>query len=155
MKALTAFVAGVLFAIGLAVSGMTNPDKVLGFLDVFGDWDPSLAFVMAGAVGVHFVAYRLIVRRPSPLLVPSFAIPKATKVDGRLLSGAAIFGAGWGLGGFCPGPGLVSAGGGVRAALLFSGAMLIGMAVEGALSRARQKNDSGLPGSMAEQEKAG
>jgi len=105
---LVAFAAGVVFAVGLGLSGMTQPAKVLGFLDVAGNWDPSLAFVMMGAIGVHFVFARRALVARAPLFAPRFHFPEATKIDGRLLAGAAIFGAGWGLGGFCPGPALVA-----------------------------------------------
>lgn len=125
-----AVAAGALFGIGLAVSGMTQPAKVIGFLDLFGAWDASLAFVMLGAIGVHFVAYRLIVRRRAPLFDTKFHIPDKTQLDGRLLAGAALFGIGWGLGGYCPGPGLVSAASGASTALLFVLAMTVGMKIE-------------------------
>src|SRR6185295_7370618 len=95
--------------VGLAVSGMTRPSKVVGFLDVFGAWDASLAFVMVGAIGVHAVLQRVIARRGSPLFEDRFHLPTRRDVDARLLAGAAVFGVGWGLGGFCPGPGLVAA----------------------------------------------
>jgi hypothetical protein len=100
--------AGLLFGLGLAVSGMTQPGKVIAFLDVAGAFDPSLAFVMAGAIAVHALAHRLITRRRAPLFDRTFHLPRRTDVDRRLLVGAALFGVGWGLGGFCPGPALVS-----------------------------------------------
>lgn len=106
--ALAAFGAGFLFAIGLAVGGMTQPSKVVDFLDVFGDWDPSLAFVMGGAVAVHALLYRLVIRRRSPLFDEAFHIPKRRDFTPQLVVGAGLFGVGWGLGGFCPGPGLAS-----------------------------------------------
>ncbi len=102
------FVGGFVFALGLGISGMTDADKVLGFLNLAGDWDPALAFVMVGAIGVHLILYRLIVRRPSPLFGDRFHLPTRRDISPRLLTGAAIFGVGWGMGGFCPGPGLVS-----------------------------------------------
>ena len=127
---------GALFAIGLAISGMTKPSKVVGFLDIAGGWDASLAFVMMGAIAVHFVAYRLVMRRPSPLFDAKFHVPTRKDVDRRLVLGAALFGVGWGLGGFCPGPGLVTAGGGSLGALVFVVGMTIGMLVEQILARA-------------------
>lgn len=131
MKALgSAFAAGVLFAVGLGISGMTKPSKVVGFLDPFGAWDASLAFVMIGAIGVHLVAQRLITKRPSPLFDVRFHLPTRKDVDARLVLGAAIFGAGWGLGGFCPGPALVSAASGTLSALVFVGGMTVGAKVE-------------------------
>jgi uncharacterized membrane protein YedE/YeeE len=122
--------AGAVFAVGLAVSGMTLPSKVIGFLDVFGDWDPSLAFVMGGALLVYGIGFRLIMGRPKPVFEASFHLPTRRDVDGRLLGGAALFGIGWGLGGFCPGPALTSIGAGFAGLwgiLLFIAAMVAGM----------------------------
>ena len=107
MRAFAGFAAGLLFGVGLVVSGMSDPAKVLNFLDVasFGStWDPSLAFVMGGASVTAFAGYRLAWRRPAPLLVPDWDVPSSTAVDRPLLAGAALFGLGWGIGGFCPGP---------------------------------------------------
>jgi uncharacterized protein len=109
IRSIVAFLAGALFAIGLGISGMTKPSKVVGFLDLAGAWDPSLMLVMAGAVGVHFTLRRFIVRREAPLWNTKFDVPTWRHIDGRLVLGAAIFGVGWGLGGFCPGPGIVAA----------------------------------------------
>ena len=127
MGILANFLLGLLFGIGLIVSGMADPAKVLGFLDPLGRWDPSLAFVMAGAVLVAFVGYRLAFRRGRPLLAPSFQLPTRTYIDQRLVVGAGLFGIGWGLGGFCPGPALVSLGLGSPGVLVFVPAMLLGM----------------------------
>lgn len=121
MRPFLAFAAGVLFAIGLAISGMTQPTKVLGFLDVAGTWDPSLAFVMMGAIGVHFFAVRIAKKRPS------MSWPEKSTIDAPLAVGAAIFGVGWGLGGFCPGPALASAASGNVGAVVFAVAMAAGM----------------------------
>lgn len=104
----SAFSAGLLFALGLGVSGMTNADKVIGFLNLAGDWDPSLAFVMVGAIGVHLLLYRTILKRKGPLFADRFHIPTRRDINPRLVGGAALFGIGWGLGGTCPGPGLIS-----------------------------------------------
>lgn len=131
-----AFGAGALFAVGLAVSGMTRPAKVVGFLDLAGDWDASLAFVMMGAIAVHFVAYRLVLRRPAPLFDGSFHLPTRRDIDLRLVLGAAVFGVGWGLGGYCPGPGLVSAAAGALGAVVFVVGMTVGMLIEQAVARA-------------------
>lgn len=131
-----AFGSGALFAVGLAISGMTRPSKVTGFLDLAGPWDASLAFVMIGAIAVHFVAHRLVRRRTSPLFDTRFHMPTRKDIDVRLLLGAAIFGVGWGLGGFCPGPGLVAAGGGSVGALTFVFGMTLGMLAEHAAARA-------------------
>jgi uncharacterized membrane protein YedE/YeeE len=121
-----ALVAGALFGLGLLLSGMSRPAKVLGFLDVGHDWDPSLAFVMIGAIGVHAVAYRLIRRRTRPLLDDRFHVPDDRTIDARLIAGAAMFGVGWGIAGFCPGPALVSAAAGLVPALVFVAAMVGG-----------------------------
>jgi uncharacterized protein len=123
----TALLAGSLFGVGLVCSGMTDPGKVLGFLDIGGPWNPSLAFVMAGAVGVHFVAYRLIRRRSRPLFAEAFVLPTQRRIDTKLLFGSALFGVGWGLAGYCPGPAIVSLGSGAAQAFVFVGAMLVGL----------------------------
>jgi len=128
MYAFTALLAGLLFGIGLVVSGMADPAKVLGFLDVAGAWDPSLAFVMAGAITVGAVGFSLAGQRPVSWLGAQMKLPTATKVDRRLLLGAAVFGIGWGLAGFCPGPALAALGTGETKALVFVVSMLAGMA---------------------------
>ena len=107
-RLIAAFFGGLLIALGLGISGMTDANKVIGFLNLAGDWDPSLAFVMVGAIGAHLLMYRLIVKRDSPMLSDRFHIPTRRDIDPQLVGGAALFGVGWGLGGFCPGPGLVS-----------------------------------------------
>lgn len=101
-------VCGSIFGLGLSISEMVNPAKVLGFLDILGDWDPSLAFVMGGALITAALSYRLIARRPAPSLMPAFHIPSAKTIDGSLIGGAALFGIGWGLVGLCPGPALAN-----------------------------------------------
>jgi uncharacterized membrane protein YedE/YeeE len=101
---LIALTSGTLFGIGLALSHMINPNKVLNFLDVAGHWDPSLLFVMIGALSVAMIAFRFILKRPSPLWSDSFQLPQKTSLDLKLISGAAIFGIGWGMSGYCPGP---------------------------------------------------
>jgi uncharacterized membrane protein YedE/YeeE len=105
---LAALLVGFIFALGLGISGMTQPQKVLGFLDLFGNWDPSLMFVMVGAIGVHFVSYRLIRRRNSPLLSMKWHVPEKKEMTPALVGGAVIFGIGWGLAGFCPGPAITA-----------------------------------------------
>ena len=124
---IVAFIVGLLFAIGLGVSGMTQPEKVISFLDLFGHWNPALAFVMVGAIGIHALAYPLITKRPSPILEDQFQIPKRTDLTPRLLVGAFMFGIGWGLGGFCPGPGLTSLASGNSESVVFVSCMLAGM----------------------------
>lgn len=124
-----AFACGLLFALGLAISGMTHPSKVLAFLDFTGAWDPSLAFVMGGGVLVNVLLFRTAFRRGAPLLARTFALPDKSAIDGRLVGGAALFGVGWGLGGFCPGPAVVSLAGGAAPVVVFVAAMLAGMAL--------------------------
>jgi hypothetical protein len=122
----SALVSGLLFGLGLAISGMTDRFVVLGFLDVAGDFNPQLAFVLAAAVAVTAVTFRLILRRSGPLVSGRFRLPAITMIDWRLLTGAAIFGVGWGLAGFCPGPALAGLAGGLRDAMIFVPAMLAG-----------------------------
>ena len=123
------FLAGLLFSGGLIVSGMINPEKVIGFLNVAGDWDPSLAFVMAGAVVVNLIGHRIVTRRPHPLFATEFSLPTRTDVDGELVVGAALFGIGWGIAGFCPGPALAALGAMPQVAVFFVGPMLAGMVI--------------------------
>ncbi len=128
MKAtLTSFGAGILFGLGLCISEMTNPGKVLAFLDFGGAWDPSLAFVMAAAVGINIVLFRVILRRARPVVADRFHLPTQTAIDARLIGGSALFGLGWGLAGFCPGAAVAAVAIGVPHALAFCGAMLGGM----------------------------
>lgn len=125
---LVSLAAGLVFGLGLTVSQMINPAKVLGFLDLFGDWDPSLAFVMAGAIPVTAVGYWLQRRSTAPLFAKSYAMPSQSAIDGRLIGGAILFGVGWGLVGYCPGPALASLGVGPWGTALFVASMLVGMA---------------------------
>lgn len=125
---LAAFLSGTLFALGLGIAGMTRPGKVVAFLDVAGAWDPSLAFVMAGAVATHALLLRRIVRRDAPVLGGRFALPTRRDLDGRLIAGAALFGVGWGLVGYCPGPAVTSLAAGRTEPVVFVAAMLAGMA---------------------------
>lgn len=125
---LSAFVAGLLFALGLGVGGMTDPARVRAFLDVTGAWDASLLFLMAGALGTHALARRLILRaRTRPVLAPAFPDAAKTRVDGRLLAGAAVFGVGWGLVGYCPGPAFTALATGSPVTGAFVASMLAGM----------------------------
>jgi uncharacterized membrane protein YedE/YeeE len=133
VSAASAVLAGLLFGAGLIIGGMTDPTNVLAFLDFTGAWRPALAFVMAGGVAVHFLLMQFVLKRPAPILAPTFQLPPATALDRRLLIGSAIFGVGWGLAGFCPGPGLVSGGSGSLSALVFVGAMAVGMLLEHAV----------------------
>ena len=130
---IAALISGLLFGIGLTVSQMINPGKVIAFLDLFGAWDPSLAFVMGGAIPVAALGYRIARRRATPLCAPAFAPPASAGIDQRLIIGAVVFGIGWGLVGYCPGPALASLGFGKSSSFLFVAAMLIGMAGYNAL----------------------
>ena len=128
MRALLAAIGtGLVFGAGLALSDMTNPAKVQNFLDLFGTWDPSLAFVMGAALGVSALGYQIARRRGSPLLAGAFSMPTRSDLDPELLAGAALFGIGWGLGGFCPGPALAGLLQGVAGVYIFVGAMLVGV----------------------------
>jgi hypothetical protein len=124
---LASFTAGLIFALGLGIGGMTQPAKVTAFLDFAGDWDPSLACVMIGAIMVHAVLHRLIRRRPTPLFASAFSIPTRMDIDPRLVGGAALFGIGWGMGGFCPGPAVTSLVSGRMSVVIFVAAMIAGM----------------------------
>ena len=127
MQRISEFLVGLIFGIGLILSGMTDPGKVIGFLDLFGNWDPSLAFVMGGAILVGVFAFTVAKKRTTSVLGGAMQLPTARHVDKRLIIGSLAFGAGWGLAGFCPGPALVSLGGGEVKAAVFVLAMLIGM----------------------------
>jgi uncharacterized membrane protein YedE/YeeE len=131
------FLAGLIFGIGLIISGMADPAKVLAFLDVTGLWNPSLIFVMAGAIGVGFFAFLWTKSRNTTLLGGEMKLPSATRIDRRLIIGAMMFGTGWGIAGFCPGPALVGLGMGLPKALIFVAAMLAGMALYELLDRSR------------------
>lgn len=133
MRIAMGLLSGLIFGLGLILSGMADPAKVLNFLDIFGAWDPSLAFVMGGASLTAFIGYRLVWRRSVPVMAPAFDNPTATAIDAPLLSGAAIFGIGWGLGGFCPGPAFTSLAMASPGILVFLPAMLIGIVLGGAL----------------------
>jgi uncharacterized membrane protein YedE/YeeE len=126
-NAMAAFVVGFIFAIGLGVAGMTQPQKVVGFLDLFGNWDPSLIFVMAGAIAVHFVTYRVIRKRNSPLFAMQWHVPTKTEITPTLVIGAVIFGIGWGLAGFCPGPAVTALASLSVKPLVFLISMVLGM----------------------------
>ncbi len=105
---LSAWIVGFVFSLGLGISGMTQPQKVVGFLDIFGNWDPSLIFVMLGSIAVHFVTYKLIRKRSSPLFSAQWHLPQSNKITPSLVIGSIVFGAGWGLAGYCPGPAITS-----------------------------------------------
>jgi uncharacterized protein len=132
---IAAFAAGLLFAAGLGLAGMTQPERVIGFLDFTGQWDPSLALVMVGAIGTFAPLRRLIRGRGRPLWVHAFPAPPDSKVDRRLLGGSALFGLGWGLSGYCPGPAIAAVATLDPAALTFGWAMVVGMATHSAVER--------------------
>lgn len=127
MRIVFGFASGLVFGLGLIVSGMADPAKVLNFLDLAGTWDPSLAFVMGGAVVVTFIGYRLVLARNAPVLMGNFDVPASKQIDLPLVGGAAIFGIGWGIGGFCPGPALTALPLLAPGTLVFMPAMLIGL----------------------------
>ena len=135
---LVAFLAGLTFGVGLLISGMANPEKVLGFLDLAGLWDPSLALVMVGAIAVGVIAFRVAGSRKLTLLGREFRLPTRSDIDKRLVIGSLLFGAGWGLAGFCPGPALVAMGAGHLKAVVFVAAMLAGMALFELLEKLRR-----------------
>jgi uncharacterized membrane protein YedE/YeeE len=126
---ISAAIIGLLFGSGIAISGMANPAKVLNFFDIAGNWDPSLAVVMAAALTVAFVGYRVVLRRPAPILEPKFLIPEQRRIDAPLVVGSAIFGVGWGITGLCPGGAIPALGLGQPTAFLFVGAMGAGMLI--------------------------
>lgn len=137
MRALSLYLIGLIFGVGISVSGMANPAKVLNFFDLAGTWDPSLAFVMGGAVIVTFIGYRFVLRRSSPVMAPSFNLPTNRALDARLIGGSALFGVGWGIAGFCPGGALPALGTGDVRVFIFVGALLAGILAARFLSRLR------------------
>lgn len=137
MPVITSFLAGLVFGLGLILSGMADPAKVLGFLDLAGAWDPSLAFVMGGAIGVGVVAFFVARKRTVSFLGAEMKMPTARHIDRRLVLGSLTFGVGWGVAGFCPGPGLVAFGMGEAKAAVFVAAMLAGMAIFELIERRR------------------
>jgi uncharacterized membrane protein YedE/YeeE len=152
MRALTAFAFGLLFGLGLLLSGMTDPDRVKAFLDIDGDWNPALALVMGGAIAVALPAFALAKRRKNCLLGEAIDLPTKRKIDAKLLFGAAIFGLGWGLAGICPGPGLVLAGRLAPGALVFAAALYCGARLAERLGTVPVYSGSGrvLPFAMAD-----
>jgi uncharacterized protein len=145
MATVFAFVAGLVFGLGLIVAGMVNPAKILGFLDIAGTWDPSLALVMVGAIAVGLVAFALARRRTMSALGLPMQLPSQRTVDARLVGGSLVFGIGWGLAGFCPGPAIVALGAGYAKAAVFVVAMLLGMGAFELLERQRARTDSTMP----------
>jgi uncharacterized protein len=144
-RVLVAFACGLVFALGLGLSGMTHPQRILGFLDVLGTWDPTLMFTMMGAIGVHMPLSYLVRRRASPVLDSTFHLPTKRELDAPLIVGSAMFGVGWALGGFCPGPAMVSVLGGHRDNVVFLIALLAGMALQGLVARSRASDAPEVP----------
>ena len=138
MHALSAFVTGLIFGIGLIISGMTDPSKIIGFLDLAGPWDPSLALVMGGAVAVGFIAFRVARGRTAAFLGGAMHLPTVRQIDRRLVLGSLAFGIGWSLAGYCPGPAVVSVGMGQEKAIVFVIAMLVGMGIYELFERLRR-----------------
>ena len=137
MRLLSAFFIGLIFGTGIAISGMMNPAKVLNFFDLAGNWDPSLAFVMAGALAVAIPGYRLTLRRKAPVLAPEFQLPQTTRIDRSLILGSLTFGVGWGIAGFCPGGAIPALGTGRSEAMLYVAALAAGL-IAARLMKARQ-----------------
>jgi uncharacterized membrane protein YedE/YeeE len=139
MRIVIIYLIGLIFGVGISVSGMANPAKVLNFFDVAGSWDPSLAFVMGGALIVTFVGYRFVLRRPAPMLAQKFQLPTRRDLDLPLLGGSALFGVGWGIAGFCPGGALPALGTGRSEVVIFVAALVAGIVgarlVQSALAR--------------------
>jgi hypothetical protein len=127
MRLIVTYLIGLVFGVGISLSGMANPAKVLNFFDVFGTWDPSLAFVMGGAVVVAFLGYRVVLKRPAPMYDPHFQVPTSRTIDARLIGGSAVFGIGWGIAGFCPGGALPALGTGNPSVLIFTAALVAGI----------------------------
>lgn len=135
MKNILAFIFGSLFSLGLMISGMSNPEKVLGFLDIFGQWDISLMFVMLGAIAVAFIPFQKAIKSPKTIFNEQIQLPMNTQIDQRLIAGALIFGIGWGIAGICPAPALTLIGLGHFEALYFIAAMLLGMFIYRVLNK--------------------
>jgi uncharacterized membrane protein YedE/YeeE len=127
MRLVSTYLIGLIFGVGISISGMANPAKVLNFFDIAGTWDPSLVFVMGGAVVVAFFGYRMVLRRPAPVLDAKFHLPDNPRIDARLLGGSALFGVGWGIAGFCPGGALPALGTGQTDVFVFVAALIAGI----------------------------
>jgi uncharacterized membrane protein YedE/YeeE len=142
LRLVVSLTCGIVFGFGLSLSGMLDPTRVRGFLDVFGQWDPSLAFVLAGAVAASFVGIQIGRRMRKPVLAPSFGLPSKTQVDARLIIGSTLFGIGWGMSGLCPGPAIASLALGLMPTMVFTTAMLVGMAAFALFESAGRKGVS-------------
>jgi len=143
MKHLITYLIGLIFGVGISISGMANPAKVLNFFDFFGTWDPSLAFVMGGAVIVAGIGYKIVFRRSAPVFEPVFNAPISTVIDAKLVGGSAVFGIGWGIAGFCPGGALPALGTGKTDVIIFFAALVSGILIARALMRLDLGGSSG------------
>ena len=144
MRLISAWAIGLIFGLGISLSGMANPAKVLNFFDIAGSWDPSLAFVMGGALATTFLGYRLIFRRPAPVLDAKFHLPTAMALDARLIGGSAVFGIGWGISGFCPGGALPALGTGAADVFAFVAALVAGILIANALKSAQSQRSAAV-----------
>ena len=142
---ISSFISGFIFAIGLGISGMMNPDKVKAWLDITGKWDPSLTMVMLGGVIVTFITYPLIFKRKTPVFAESFAIPANKNIDKNLLLGAVLFGAGWGIGGLCPGPAIANLGSMNFGIIVFVASMMVGFYLHQLINHLKDKNGFTAP----------
>lgn len=138
MRLIASYIVGLIFGVGISISGMANPAKVLNFFDVAGTWDPSLIFVMGGAVVVTFIGYRFVLKRPAPIMEAKFQLPTRRDLDLPLLGGSAVFGIGWGIAGFCPGGALPALGTGKSEVFIFVAALLAGIFAVNIMNRMRQ-----------------
>lgn len=145
MKMIVTYLTGLIFGIGIVISGMANPAKVLNFFDVFGTWDPSLGFVMGGALITTAIGYKLVFRRPAPVFEPGFIVPTSRVIDRRLVVGSAVFGIGWGIAGFCPGGALPALGTGRPDVLIFFAALVAGILGAKAMMRFTAKPTANPP----------
>lgn len=137
MRLIASYIIGLIFGVGISISGMANPAKVLNFFDVAGTWDPSLIFVMGGAVVVTFIGYRFVLKRPAPIMESKFQLPTRRDLDLPLIAGSAVFGIGWGIAGFCPGGALPALGTGKSEVFIFVAALLAGIFAVNILNRLR------------------
>ncbi len=149
MRLLSAFAIGLLFGLGIVLSGMVNPAKVLNFFDIAGSWDPSLIFVMGGALITTFIGYRLVLGRQAPILAERFSLPTSTQIDARLIGGSALFGVGWGIAGFCPGGGIPALGTGRIEVWIFVAALIVGILATRAVLRITPQGPSAAPARQA------
>ena len=145
-KLILIYLIGLVFGLGISISGMANPAKVINFFDVAGSWDPSLIFVMGGAVSVAFLGYRLVLRRPAPAWGKGFNLPGTRQIDARLIGGSLVFGIGWGIAGFCPGGALPALGTGRVEVIIFVAALVAGVLIAKALQKASARKKPAAAG---------